>query len=142
MLGFSRITICGNACRDAVLKPIGGGRDVLEWDMAVNRDFHRPDGTVNNEVLYLQCRMFGPAAVRAHKWITKGRSLLVDGVLRCDTWQNNAGQKRTKFWISATQWVLMHGDARHNPEPPPDEYRTQETYQPENDTPADADIPF
>lgn len=84
--------VSGNLTRDAELKQVGD-LSILEFSIASNRKFKDKE-----EVLFLDCTVFGARANSLASLLTKGKQILVQGLLRQETWEKD-GQKRSKIGL-------------------------------------------
>jgi single-strand DNA-binding protein len=57
------------------------------------------DGSTREEALFVDIDSFGKQAESIGKYMTKGRSILVEGRLRLDQWELQSGEKRNKIVV-------------------------------------------
>jgi single-strand DNA-binding protein len=90
----------GNLTRDPEIKHTSKGTAIAELSVAVNRKV--PDGKDGwkNEPTFVEVTAWGSTAENAHKYLTKGRGVFIEGRLQIETWEDKAtGQKRSKLKV-------------------------------------------
>ena len=108
MASFNRVILMGNLTRDPQVKQIASGA-VGEISLAVNRTwFDKDTKQKKEEVTFVDVTLWGRDAEVAGEYLTKGRSVLIEGRLSLDTWDDKAtGQKRSKLKVTGEKLVLM-----------------------------------
>jgi len=59
---------------------------VVEFGLAVNRKWKAEDGSQREEVLFIECQMFGKRAEVINKHFEKGSPIFVQGRLKLEQW--------------------------------------------------------
>ena len=77
--------------------------------MATNRVFQTKDGERKEEVTYVDIDAFGRQAETISKHMSKGRSLLVEGRLKLDSWETPQGEKRSKLGVVLENFQFTGG---------------------------------
>lgn len=152
---LNKVFLIGNLTRDPELRYTSNGIAVADLGLAVNDDYQRADGTRVERVCYVDVTVWGRTAETSCEYLSKGRSVLVEGRLRMDTWETGDGQKRTKLRVTADRVQFLGGPPRSGEErpappgtasPPPVEPEPEvpaETEEPPTDLPPEDDeIPF
>jgi len=112
MAGYSRIILVGNLTRDPDYKQLGSGQAVCRLGLAINRQFkNRQTGAMVQEVCFIDVDVWGPQADSCRSYLQKGRSVLVEGRLKLDTWEDQNGQSRSKHSIVADRVVFLGSGA-------------------------------
>lgn len=112
MANFNRVIIIGNLTRDPEYRQLGSGQAVAKLGIASNRSFrNRQSGDMVQEVCYIDIDVWGPQAESCRQYLQKGRSVLVEGRLKLDTWADANGQNRSKHLIVADRVVFLSGPA-------------------------------
>lgn len=108
MASYNRVVMIGNLTRDPDYKQLASGQAVCRLGLASNRQFkNRQTGDMVQEVCYVDIDVWGPQAESCRQYLQKGRSVLVEGRLKLDTWQDNDGQNRSKHSIVADRIVFL-----------------------------------
>lgn len=121
--GYNRIIMIGNLTRDPEYKQLPSGQAVSRLGLATNRQYrNKQTGSMVQEVCFIDIDVFGPQAESCRQYLQKGRSVLIEGRLKFDTWETAEGQTRSKHSIVADRVVFLsaQGDAS-------EEAQTQET---------------
>lgn len=108
MAGYNRIVMVGNLTRDPELKQLPSGQSVCRLGLASNRQFkNRQTGMQMQEVCFVDIDVWGAQAESCGQYLQKGRSILVEGRLKFDSWQDAQGANRTKHSIIADRVVFL-----------------------------------
>ena len=68
----------------------------------------RQTGATTQEVCFVDVDVWGAQGENCQKYLQKGRSVLVEGRLKLDTWEQD-GQKRSRHSIVADRVTFMQG---------------------------------
>jgi single-strand DNA-binding protein len=111
MASFNRVILMGNLTRDPQVRYIPSGSAVAEIGLAVNRTwFDKQSNSRKEEVTFVDVTLWGRDAEVAGEYLTKGRSVLVEGRLSLDSWDDKAtGQKRSKLKVVGERLVMVGG---------------------------------
>ena len=102
MSSFNRVTLMGNLTRDPELKRSKSGATLTELGMAMNRSWTNENGQRHDETTFVDVTVWGKQAENAAKYLQKGRSVLIEGRLQLDSWQDtNTGQNRSRLRVVA-----------------------------------------
>ena len=100
MANFNKVILMGNLTRDPQLKYLPSQTPVAEFGMAVNHRYKTANGEDREEVMFIDCNAFGKQAEVINQYCRKGKSLLIEGRLKFDTWDDKqGGGKRSKHRI-------------------------------------------
>lgn len=99
-MNYNKTQVGGRLTRDPEVKRTNAGTAVAEISIAVNRKWRDPSGNVKEEVDFIDVTLWGKTAELAEKYLTKGRSVFIDGRLQLETWDDKTtGAKRTKLKV-------------------------------------------
>lgn len=113
MAGYNRVIIIGNLTRDPEYKQLTSGQPVCRLGIATNRQFkNRQTGAMVQEVCYIDIDVWGAQAESCRQYLQKGRSVLVEGRIKLDSWQDQNGQNRSKHSIVADRVVFLSSSAQ------------------------------
>lgn len=156
MANFNKVLLMGNLTRDPQLRYLPSNVAVCDFGLAVNRRWRDKDGSQREEVCFIDITAFGRQAETINQYLAKGRSVLVEGHLRLESWTGQDGQKRSKHSVMVEnfQFVGGRGDGpgpgggapaeraapadRRSPEPP----QSHPSYDVDPPPPSGDDIPF
>lgn len=133
MANYNRIILLGNLTRDPQLSYLPSQTPVVEFGLAVNRTWKDQAGQKKEEVLFIDCKVFGKPAEVVNQYAKKGQPLLVEGRLTLEQWDGKDGQKHSKHRVVVEGFQLMGG--RDDAKAPPQRTAPAEV-------PADEDLPF
>jgi single-strand DNA-binding protein len=115
MASFNRVILVGNLTRDPELKHIPSGTAVCELGLAVNRTwFDKATNSKKEDCTFVDVTMWGRTAEVAGEYLSKGRSVLIEGRLQLDTWDDKeSGKKRSKLKVIGENMTMLgsKGDA-------------------------------
>jgi len=103
-MDYNRVILTGRLTRDPELRYSGGGKAVVQFGLAVNAR-RQNAGTQTEETSFFDIVVFGKQAETCKQYLTKGRSVLVEGRLRQRSWTSEDGQKHRKVEVIAN---LVH----------------------------------
>ncbi len=104
----------GNLTRDPDYKQLTSGQPVCQLGLASNRQYrNKQTGAMVQEVCFVDVDVFGPQAESCNQYLQKGRSVLVEGRLKFDSWESPDGQKRNKHSIVADRVVFLASSAEN-----------------------------
>ena len=108
MASFNRVVLVGNLTRTPELRTIPSGLSVTDVDLAVNDRRKSSTGEWIDEVTYVNnVTLWGRQAEVACEYASKGSSVLIEGRLKLDNWEQPDGQKRSKLKVIGERIVLL-----------------------------------
>jgi single-strand DNA-binding protein len=107
MASFNRVILVGNLTRDVELRYTQGGTAVTEAGIAVNDRVKRNNEWVD-ETTFVDVTLWGRTAEVASEYLSKGSSILIEGRLKLDSWEQE-GQKRSKLRVVADRMQMLGG---------------------------------
>lgn len=141
---FNRCILLGNLTKDPEFKYLAKGTALARLSLALNHSYRTEGGEKKEEVTFVEVTAFGRLAENVSQHTHKGSSLLVEGRLRLEQWEDKqTGQKRSKLGIVAES-VQFLGSKQREPDKqsapllPQSPTSANEPRQPEEDS----SIPF
>ena len=107
MASFNRVILMGNLTRDPQLKYLPSNMAVCDFGLAVNRRWRDKDGNQKEDVCFIDISAFGRQAETINQYMAKGRSILIEGHLRLDSWTGQDGQKRSKHTVTVENFTFV-----------------------------------
>ncbi|MCO6437517.1 MAG: single-stranded DNA-binding protein [Phycisphaerae bacterium] len=155
MASFNRIILLGNLTRDPQLSYTASNVAVCKFGLATNHRWRDKDGNQREETCFVDCTVFGRGGETFNQYMSKGRSVLVEGRLQLNQWTTPEGDKRSKHEVLVDNFTFVGGQGNESrgPEnrgserrgqPAPVGGRSQDSgpgYD-EPPPPSDDDIPF
>lgn len=99
MVDFTHVIIRGRLTRDPETRFLPSGVAVISFSIAVNRRY-KSNNEVKEEVSFFDISVFGKTGENCAEYLSKGRSVLVEGRLRQRSWETD-GVKRSKIEVVA-----------------------------------------
>ncbi len=123
MASMAKVQIIGNVGRDSEPRYALTGTKTVSFSVAVNNRRRNPDGSFQEETEWFRVTTFGRLAEICEQYVSKGRTVYVDGRLRLDRWTGQDGQPRVTPDVVASDVQFL--GARVPPEeagaPPPEQ---------------------
>ena len=98
-ISINRVILAGNLVRDPETRFLPSGVAVTSFSIAVNRRY-KSNNEVKEEVSFFDISVFGKTGENCAEYLSKGRSVLVEGRLRQRSWETD-GVKRSKIEVVA-----------------------------------------
>ncbi len=117
-MNFNKVILAGNITRDPQLSYTPNQTAVVDFGMAINRNWKGKDGEKREETCYVDCRAFSKGAENINKYVKKGDPLMVEGRLTYDSWEGKDGVKRNKLRVTVENFQFM-GQPKSEPRPEP-----------------------
>jgi single-strand DNA-binding protein len=149
MASVNKVILIGNLGKDPEMRYTQAGEPIANFSLATNDVWTDKSGQRQERTEWHRVEIFGKAAQVAKEYLSKGRSVYVEGSLRYDEWTDKDGNKRntTRVRVSGpgSRLVLLGGrgegggsgrrgaasDSAAEPAPPANEV-----------PPAEDDVPF
>ena len=107
MANFNKVLLIGNLTRDPQLSYTPSQTAVVEFGLAVNRNWTGQDGQKKEETCFVDCTAFGKRAETINKYLTKGRPVLVEGRLTFSSWTAQDGTKRSRLRVTVENFQFL-----------------------------------
>ena len=107
MASYNRVVLVGNLTRDVELRYTPSGTAVTDVSLAVNERIKRNDQWTE-EVHFFDVTLWGRTAEVAGEYLSKGSSVLIEGRLKQDRWEQE-GKKRSKVTIVGEKMQMLSG---------------------------------
>jgi single-strand DNA-binding protein len=112
MASYNRVLLMGNFVRDPELRVTPNGLAICRFTIATSRVIRQGDGgNTREEVTFVDVEAFGKTGETVAKYFQKGRPIFVEGRLRLNEWQTNAGEKRSKLMVVLESFVFVGSKA-------------------------------
>ncbi|HOB99616.1 MAG TPA: single-stranded DNA-binding protein [Verrucomicrobiota bacterium] len=100
MANFNKVILAGNLTRDPEVRYTSKGVAIAKLGLALNRTFTTESGEKREEVTFVDVDAFGRQAEVIGQYMRKGRSILIEGRLKLDQWEDKTThQKKTKLGV-------------------------------------------
>lgn len=101
-MSFNKITIVGNLGRDPELRYTPQGTAVCSFTMATNEKRKDKSGMPQDFTTWFRVTVWGKQAETVSKYLSKGRSVYVEGRLHIEEWQDRDGKQRYTLEVNST----------------------------------------
>lgn len=101
MAYLNKVFLIGNLTRDPELRYTPSGTPVANFSIAINRVRTNKQGQRREETTFVDIEAFGKNAEACHKFLTKGKTLFVEGRLRYRVWESPDGRRRNRLSVVA-----------------------------------------
>ena len=105
MASFNRVVLVGNLTKDIELRHTKTGTAVTDVSLAVNERVKKNEQWVD-EAHFFDITLWGRLAEIAAEYLSKGSSVLIEGRLKHDRWEQD-GQKRSKVGIVGEKMQML-----------------------------------
>jgi single-strand DNA-binding protein len=113
MASFNKVILAGNLTRDPELRYTPKGTAVAKLGIAVNRNWTTETGEKREEVTFVDVDAFGKQAEVISQYLRKGRSILIEGRLKLDSWDDKqTGQKKSKLGVVLESFSFLDSGNR------------------------------
>lgn len=145
MASLNRVILAGNLTRDVELRYTPSGTAVTEIGMAMNERVKKGEQWVE-EPVFVDVTLWGRTAELASQYLSKGRSVLIEGRLKFDQWEQD-GQKRSKLRVVGEKMQFLGGrdgggSGSSSSSSSDNEYDSSSSHSSAASPPPDDDIPF
>lgn len=119
MASFNRVILLGNLTRDPELKYTAKGTAIARLGLALNRKWKTESGDMKEEVTFVDVDAFGKTAETLSKYLSKGRSVFIEGRLKLEQWDDKkTGEKRSKLGVVLESFSFMDSKGEKPQEKP------------------------
>ena len=127
---YQKITLVGNLGRDPEMRYTPAGQAVCNMPVATNRRYTKSDGEQIEETVWFRVTAWGSQAENCHKYLRKGRQVMVEGRIVGDEfgnpkiWNKADGSPAASFEVNAQMVRFLgatNGSAGNGNGPMPEE---------------------
>jgi single-strand DNA-binding protein len=137
MASVNKVILIGNLGRDPELRYTQGGQAVANFTLATSERFANKSGEQQERTEWHRIVAWGKTGELCAQYLSKGRSVYIEGRLQTREWEDKEGKKRSTTEIVAQNVTFLGGprtgaaggaggaggepqhDAQHDPASPP-----------------------
>src|SRR5438552_1376214 len=109
-MSVNKITLVGNLGRDPELRYTPQGTPVCSFSLATNeRRKDRATGENNDITTWFRVTLWGRQAEVASQYLTRGKSVYIEGRLRVEEYTDRDGKPRHSLEVNATDMQFIGG---------------------------------
>lgn len=110
MRSINEVTILGNLTRDPDLRKTQGGKSVVSFSVATNREWYDKESQEKKEAVdYHNVVFWGKPAELIDQYSQKGSKILVKGRLQTRSYEDKEGNKKYVTEIIGSDFVFLGG---------------------------------
>jgi len=113
---LNRVVLIGNLTADPELRYTPSGTARTRFSIAVNRQYKNAAGQLQEDVTFVPIVTWGSQAENCANYLSKGRSVAVEGRLRIDSFENAEGERRKVVEVVASNVQFLGGPVRSDRE--------------------------
>ncbi len=108
MADVNTVVLVGRLVRDAELRMTASGFAICKFSIAINRRRKQGDSWVD-EANFFDIVLMGKQGEAISQYLVKGKQVGIQGELRQNRWQDDAGNNRSKVEVFANNVQLLGG---------------------------------
>lgn len=108
-MSFNKIIIVGNLGKDPELRYTQQGAAVCNFSIASNEKRKDKSGQMQDITTWFKVTAWGRQAENASQYLSKGKSVYVEGRLTLDEWQDRDGNPKTTLAVNANDIQFVSG---------------------------------
>jgi single-strand DNA-binding protein len=114
---LNKVILIGNLTADPELKYTSSGTARTRFSVAVNRQYKDSSGQLQEDTTFVPIVAWGSQAENCAQYLSKGRSVAVEGRLRIDSFENADGDRVKVIEVVAQSVQFLGGPPRAASEP-------------------------
>ena len=112
MANLNKIMVIGNVGKDPEMRFVPSGTPVTTFSVAVNSSYtSKASGEKITETEWFNVVAWGKLAELCNQYLTKGKSVYIEGQIKTRSWEGNDGQKKYRTELRANQVQFLGGRA-------------------------------
>lgn len=104
---LNRVMLMGNLTRDPEVRFTPKGMAVGDFGIAINDSYKSQDGTMKEQVTFVDVEVWGRQAENCKQFLAKGRPVFIEGSLKFEQWEKN-GVKQSKLKVRADRVQFLN----------------------------------
>lgn len=113
-MSFNKIIVVGNLGRDPELRYTPQGTAVCDFSIATSEKKRDKSGELQDVTIWFKVTTWNKTAENASKYLSKGKSVYIEGRLRTEEWTDRDGKTRFSLEINATDMHFISGGNAEN----------------------------
>ena len=142
----NKVILVGNIGGDPELKYTTSGTSVTNFSLATNEKWQDVNGSPKEEISWHKIVVWGKQAEFAHKYLSKGTKIFVEGRLTYRKWTTQSGENRISAEIIAKELVILSSKGNNQNQDTQNRPQNNNNYKDESPLPPsvedDNDVPF
>ncbi len=113
---YQRTVVVGHLGRDPEMRYTQDGTPVTSFSVATTRRWTDKEGGQREETTWFRVSAWGRQAETCNQYLSKGRLVLVEGIVTASAWKGRDGEPRASLELRADR-VLFLGQGQRTAEP-------------------------
>ena len=113
-MSFNKIIVIGNLGRDPELRYTPQGTAVCDFSIATNEKKRDKSGEMQDVTTWFRVTTWGKQAENASKYLSKGKSVYIEGRLRLEEYTDRDGKIRFNLEVNASDMQFLSGGSSEN----------------------------
>ena len=109
MAGVNKAILIGNLGRDPELRYTQSGQAVVNFSIATTENWNDKSGERQERTEWHRIVVWGKTGENCARFLSKGRTVYVEGRIQTREWDDREGQKRTTTEINAQTVTFLGG---------------------------------
>jgi len=109
MAGVNKAILIGNLGRDPELRYTQSGQPVVNFSIATTENWTDKNGERQERTEWHRIVVWGKTGENCAQYLSKGRTVYVEGRIQTREWEDREGQKRTTTEINAQNVTFLGG---------------------------------
>ena len=112
MAGVNKAILVGNLGRDPELRQTPNGQSVVNFTLATSENWTDKSGQRQERTEWHRIVVWGRTAEMCNQYLSKGRTVYIEGRIQTREWEDKDGNKRytTEINASTVQFIGPRGD--------------------------------
>ena len=111
---LNKVILIGNLTSDPELRYTPSGTARTRFSIAINRQYKDSSGQLQEDTTFVPIVAWGSQAENCANYLSKGRSVAVEGRLRIDSFENAEGERRKVVEVVAQSVQFLGGPPRQS----------------------------
>ncbi len=104
---YQRTIVVGHLGRDPEMRYTQDGTPVTSFSMATTRRWNDREGGLKEETTWFRVSVWGRQAEACNQYLSKGRPVLVEGIVNASAWKGRDGEPRATLELRADRVVFL-----------------------------------
>ncbi len=109
MAGVNKVILIGNLGKDPEVRYLENGSVVANVTLATTESYKDKAGNRIDNTEWHDLEMWDGLAKIAEQYLSKGKSIYVEGRIKSDTWQDDQGNNRKRIRIRVQNMTMLGG---------------------------------
>lgn len=109
MAGVNKVILIGNLGKDPEVRYLENGKAVANVTLATTERYKDREGNQVENTEWHDLEMWDGLAKIAEQYLSKGKSIYVEGKIKTDSWQDEQGMKKNRTRIRVQNMTMLGG---------------------------------